>query len=156
LLLGLIQRPTRDIDLVAIVNQGKLLSSHPLPTNLQQAVEDIAALNNLDPKWMNGGPTELLDHGLPPGFMSRTERREYNGLILHLASRVDQIAFKLYAAVDQGPDSKHVADLVLLSPTPAELLNAARWTRQHDPSDVFRSILLQVLAHFGVNDDGSF
>jgi hypothetical protein len=86
--------------------------------------------------------------------MQRTDRRVYGGLTLYLATRVDQIAFKLYAAVDQGPDSKHVDDLKLLAPTNAELLYAARWTRTHDPSPGFREILVQVLAHFGVDDDG--
>jgi hypothetical protein len=104
---------------------------------------------------MNAAPSSLLDHGLPNGFMARAERRQYGGLVLHLASRVDQVAFKLYAAIDQGPDSKHVADLRLLSPTPSELRDAARWTRRHDPSDGFRDILLQVLEYFGVSTDGS-
>jgi hypothetical protein len=61
------------------------------------------------------------------------------------------VHFKLYAAVDQGPGSKHVTDLRQLSPTPAELLAAARWARQHDPSEPFHDELLKALRFFGVD-----
>lgn len=71
----------------------------------------------------------------------------------HLLGRRDLIALKLYAAVDQGPDSKHVTDLRALGPTSEELLAAARWTRMHDPSEGFRTHLVQALAYFGVEDD---
>jgi len=154
LLLGLIKRPTRDLDLVAVVEDGKLRRADPMPPALKAAVDDVARLKGIDPHWMNAAPSSLVDLGLPEGFMQRTDRRAYGALTLYLATRVDQIAFKLYAAVDQGPDSKHVDDLRLLAPTSAELLDAARWTRTHDPSPGFREILVQVLAHFGVDDDG--
>lgn len=155
MLLGLISRPTRDIDLVAVIEGGMLRRAEPMPLALKAAVEDVARLRGIDPHWMNAAPSGLVDQGLPVGFMERTERRTYGALTLHLASRVDQVAFKLYAAVDQGPGSKHVGDLRLLEPTQRELLDAARWARTHDPSDVFRTMLLQVLAHFGVENDGS-
>jgi hypothetical protein len=100
--------------------------------------------------WLNPGPTDLLDLGLPKGFADRTEVRRYGALTVRFAAREDQIAFKLYAAVDQGPDSKHFDDLRKLSPTPDELLAAARWTRTHDPSEGFRSMLHQALRALGV------
>jgi len=56
-----------------------------------------------------------------------------------------------YATVDQGP-GKHESDLRALAPTPEELLAAARWTRTHDPSEGYRTVLEQVLAAFGVED----
>lgn len=155
LLLGLIKRPTRDLDIVAVVERGRLLRADPMPIALKAAVADVAELKGIDPHWMNAAPSSLVDLGLPEGFMQRADRRVYGGLTLHLATRLDQIAFKLYAAVDQGPDSKHVDDLTLLAPTNAELLNAAKWARTHDPSLGFREILVHVLAHFGVDDDGS-
>lgn len=43
------------------------------------------------PIWVNPGPTDL-------------QRRDYGGaLTVYFASRHDQIHFKLYALVDQGP-----------------------------------------------------
>jgi hypothetical protein len=67
------------------------------------------------------------------------------------ASREDQIHFKLYAVVDQGP-GRHLADLEALAPIESELVQAARWTRTHDTSEGFREMLLKVLDHFGVSD----
>jgi hypothetical protein len=38
------------------------------------------------------------------------------------------------------------ADLPSLTPTPGQLLNAARWTRTHDPSPAFRGELRRILS----------
>ena len=105
--------------------------------------------------WLNPGPTELLRFGLPEGFEGRVEHRQYGGLTLQVAGRFDQICFKLYAAVDQGGESKHAADLRKLAPTGDELLTAARWSRTHDPSDGYRHELVAMLALLGAEvDDG--
>jgi hypothetical protein len=94
----------------------------------------------------------LLDFELPDGFLARVESRRYGGhLTVHFASRLDQIHFKLYAAVDAGP-GKHSRDLEALEPTPEELLLAARWSRTHDPSPGFEGVLRRVLSHYGVDD----
>ncbi len=82
--------------------------------------------------------------------MQRCLVRHYNTLTIHLASRLDQIHFKLYAAADHGPRSKHVVDLQALSPTRSELLTAAKWCRTQDPSDGFRGSLSNALNLFGV------
>ena len=102
------------------------------------------------------GPTRSAISILSP--IRSTERlvtRKYGGLTLHLASRVDHIAFKLYAAVDQGPTSKHATDLRALDPTPVELRRAAQWARSQDPSEGFDSELRKALRHFGVETDGA-
>ncbi|MCC6805780.1 MAG: hypothetical protein IT381_00020 [Deltaproteobacteria bacterium] len=156
LLLGYTKRPTRDLDLVAVIESGALRRAEPMPRELHSAIADVSEVNRIDPHWMNAAPSSLMDLGLPTGFMSRTVKQVYGGLTLYLASREDQIAFKLYAAVDQGPKSKHTSDLQKLQPTNAELLNAARWVVTHDVSEEFRGQLVQALRHFGVSDDGSF
>jgi hypothetical protein len=56
----------------------------------------------------------------------------------------------LYATVDQGA-GKHLDDLEALQPTHQELLDAARWSRSHDPSAGYLIVLKQVLTHFGVD-----
>ncbi|MEX2101098.1 MAG: hypothetical protein WEA54_01050, partial [Actinomycetota bacterium] len=58
---------------------------------------------------------------------------------------------KLYAMVDQA-GGRHEDDLRALTPTPDELLIAARWTRTHDPSPGFRGQLLLALERLGVDD----
>ena len=151
-LLDLARRATRDLAVVALVNGDEYTTAQPLPADLVEAVSDVGTAFGLASNWLNNGPTELLDFGLPAGFEGRAERREYGSLVLHIASRLDQIHLKLYASVDQGPRSKHVADLTLLLPTRDELLAAARWTRQHDPSEGYREELVQALQHFGVMD----
>jgi len=152
MLLGLLSRPTRDLDVVALVEGGAYVSAMPLPAELARAQADVGRALGLGEDWLNPGPTDLLDFGLPDGFEDRVETRRYEALTLHLAGRFDQTCFKLYAAADQGLGSKHAADLRLLDPTPGELLEAARWTRTHDPSAGFRQVLVQALQAFGVVD----
>jgi hypothetical protein len=72
-------------------------------------------------------------------------------LVVHFASRLDQIHFKLFAMVDQG-GGRHEADLRELSPTPAELTAAARWSITQDPSPGYRSVLADALRILGVDD----
>jgi hypothetical protein len=153
LLLGISVRPTRDLDLAALVIDGRYVSADPLPQDLRQAVEDVAAPLGLPPDWLNAGPTSVLDFGLPEGFESRVVRESFGGLTLHVASRLDQIHLKFYAAVDDGPHSKHFSDLQLLDPTQAELIQAALWCLTHDPSDGFRSQMRGALRALGVSDD---
>jgi len=108
---------------------------------------------DLPESWLNAAPSRLLDFGLPVGFAERLQRRDYGpALTVWLASRFDQIHFKLYALADQAPGSKHDLDLRALEPTGGELLAASRWAITHDPSEGFRQELLRVLAYLGVED----
>lgn len=152
LALGLIHRATRDVDVVALLEDGDLIDPIPLPEALVTARDRVAQDFGLDADWLNAAPSSLLDFGLPEGFVARLETRQYGpSLTVHLASRFDQIHFKVYALVDQGP-GKHEADLQALTPTREELLEAARWSRTHDPSDGFRGQLLATLEYLGVED----
>jgi hypothetical protein len=154
LALGIIERSTRDVDILALRSGEKLDSANPLPAPLQAARDRVARDFSLPDEWLNAGPTDLLDFGLPDGFTERLERRDYGeALTIYLASRYDQIHFKLYALVDQGP-GKHEDDLRALQPTDEELLAAARWARTHDTSEPFAAILDQALSHLGVRDVG--
>lgn len=151
-LLGLITRPTRDIDVVGLVEDTRLIPVAALPGPLLRAIEDAATLFRLPTTWFNAGPRRLVDLGLPEGVLDRAHRREWGGLVLHIADRRDQIFFKLYAAVDQGPRSKHFEDLWRLEPTVDELRSAAAWARTQDPSEGFREELRSALRDLGVND----
>lgn len=151
-LLGLITRPTRDIDVIGLVSDADVVSMGTLPGPLQQAVEDTATVFRLPTTWFNAGPRSLTDLGLPEGILARAHRREWGGLVLHIADRRDQIFFKLYAAVDQGPRSKHFDDLRRLNPSSAELRAAAGWARSHDPSEAFSTELQGALRDLGITD----
>lgn len=152
LLLGLISRPTADLDIVALIQAGRYIKPAVLPPELIDAARATARVMGIREDWINAGPAALLDLGLPAGFARRTVERRYGGLVVHLAGRRDQVFLKLYAAVDQGPSSKHFQDLRALGATREELLDGARWTLTHDPSPGFRSELLKALASLGVDD----
>jgi hypothetical protein len=153
LALGEIERSTRDIDLVALRDGEELGTAEPLPAPLRHAAERVARDFGLDETWLNGGPTSLLDFGLPGGFLARLDSRSYGeALVVHVASRYDQVHLKLYAMVDEGGPGKHEQDLRALAPSEPELLAAARWSRTHDPSEAYRETLLQALQHLGVDD----
>jgi len=151
-MLGHIVRSTKDIDIVALSRNGRFESAKTLPPELVRARDDVAAHLGLARDWLNSGPAELLDHGLPAGFEARMITRRFGTLTVHLAGRFDQICFKFYAAVDRGPQSKHVDDLRRLSPTSEELLVAASWARGHDPSPEFLEMSRQALGFFGVEE----
>lgn len=152
LALGLVSRPTRDVDVVALREHDVLRSVDPLPETLRVARDRVARDFHLPEDWLDAGPASLLDFGLPEGFLGRAQRRDHGtALTVWYASRFDQIHFKLYATVDQGA-GKHEADLRAMDPTSEELFAAARWTRTHDPSEGYRLVLGQVLAALGVDD----
>jgi hypothetical protein len=140
------------IDVLALRTGDELGSAEPLPAALDAARDRVARDFSLPTEWLNPGPTALLEFGLPKGFLDRLERRDYgDSLTVYFASRYDQIHFKLYALVDQGP-GKHEADLRALTPTEMELLAAARWSTTHDPSGGYAQVLRAVLTEFGVDD----
>jgi hypothetical protein len=153
--LGLVKRATRDVDLVAIAEDGELRSAEPLPETLRVARDRVARDFDLDNNWLNSGPTDLLIWGLPEGFLTRTVTRCYGqALAVHFAGRLDQIHFKLYAMVDQA-GGRHEADLRALHPSREELIAAARWSITHDPSPGYRTVLKEALSALGV-EDGAF
>jgi hypothetical protein len=154
ILLGLVQRTTADLDVVGIVRGERLESAAPLPDALADAVADVAHELGLDEKRLNNEPTAQLRLGMPEGFLQRTISRSHGGVTLRFASRLDQIHFKLNAAVDRWPSTKHFADLQQLRPNAEELRAAAQWVRsqERDPT-VIDETLRVVLARFGVEHD---
>lgn len=149
LLIGLMIRTTKDLDLVALLDKGEFISAKPLPGPLAQAIEDVAIAFNMSKDWINIGPSDLLTLGLPHGFKNRMSTIRYGGLTIHLAGRFDQICFKLYATVDQGPLSKHYADLKYLKPNKNELEDAKKWCITHDTSEGFFTELEAVVNELG-------
>lgn len=151
-ILGLVERSTRDVDVVALLDGSELRSAKPLPATVIEARDAVAADFDVNEEWLNARPGDLLQWGLPDGFVARLTRRDFGPyLAVHLASRLDQIHFKLYALVDQGT-GRHEEDLRALEPTADELRAAARWVITHDPSEGFRLELLGALRYLGAGD----
>lgn len=152
MLLGLLARPTKDLDIVARVQDELWIASEPLPASLVAAAHDVAGALELPLDWLNAGPSDFMRTGLPEGFRDRTTTLVYGGLTLQLASRLDQLALKLFAAVDQGPRSRHFADLRHLRPTTAELADAAGWCRTQDTSPEWGGMVDAVIDALGVTE----
>ncbi len=153
ILRGLVTRPTtKDLDLLGEWTADGIKPMRPMPVPLRIAIVDVGRTYGLANDWVNLGPESLLDLGLPGGFVERLERHDYTGLVAWLAGRFDMVCFKLYAAVDQGPRSRHLQDLRELRPDRSELLTAARWTVTHDPSPGYRSLLIEMLRQLEVED----
>ncbi len=150
--LGLVNRATKDVDLLAIADNGELRPAEPLPEPLRIARARVARDFDLDENWLNSGPTDLLRWGLPEGFLTRVVTRRYGqALTVHFAGRLDQIHFKLFAMVDQA-GGRHEADLRALHPSAEELIAAAHWSVTQDPSPGYRMVLKQALSSLGVKD----
>jgi hypothetical protein len=151
---GLLQRATRDVDIVALTNdQGALIDPAPLPPPLLNAAAEVAGDLGLSDDWLNNGPSSgdggLYRLGQPQGLAERLSWRRFSDhLAVGFINRFDQIHFKLYAAVDQF-GSYHATDLQALQPTDEELVEAATWSRSHDPSPGYRESLRAFLEEFG-------
>jgi len=156
-LLGLVQRTTEDVDILAYVRrdeEGKvsIINAEPLTPELTEAAKKVGRDFNLSERWLNPGPASAVDLGLPEGLMGRAITRQYGKrLIIHFLGRYDQIHFKLYAAVDQGA-GKHLDDLLALKPTSEEIENAARWSMTHDVSEGYKQNLRDLLSYLEFKD----
>jgi len=150
----LIQRTTKDVDIVALMDSNnQLVDPAPLPEELLVAAKEVADTLSLPQDWLNNGPSSgdggLFRLGLPDGFKERlTKNYQGEQLTVYFASRLDQIHFKLYAAVDQF-GSYHASDLKQLSPSDKELIQAIRWAITHDPSEGFQTAIKLFLQEFG-------
>jgi hypothetical protein len=152
--MGLVARVTKDVDIVALADEaGNLVDPAPLPQLLVEAAREVADDLGLPADWLNNGPSQddggLFRLGLPQGFAGRVHWRTFGEkLSVGFIDRLDQIYFKLYAAVDQY-GSYHATDLQSLAPTDDELLAAAAWSRSHDPSAGYLVCLRQFFEDFG-------
>jgi hypothetical protein len=153
LALGLVERPTRDVDVLGLRSGQRVRSADPLPGPLVVARDRVARDFAVPMTWLNNGPASMFDFGMPDGFEERLERVVYGpSLTVAFASRLDQVHLKLYAAVDHNGPGKHLADLEALNPTSQELVQAARWTRTHDNSEGHLQLLVAALAYFNIQD----
>lgn len=123
-LLGLIDRPTRDLDVL----------EPPLPEELVLAGRDFALTlresgEHLADDWLNNGPASLADV-LPTGWRSRLQSLfEGESLLLLTLGRQDLIKSKLFALCDRGTD---LADCLALRPSREEVEEALPWVAEQD------------------------
>ena len=151
------RQTTKDVDVVALLDGlGQMVSPDPLPPDLLRDVAQVARDLDLPPDWLNNGPSRnpggLFQVGLPAGLKDRLSRRDFGpALAVYFIGRLDQIHFKVFAAVDQGT-GRHVDDLRDLHATADEIEKAARWAMTHDPSEGFRKVLTSMLRQLGYEE----
>lgn len=153
--LGLVMRTTRDMDVLGAVSetQGRVTIQQikKFPEWLVEAANRVGRDFDLPERWLNLGPASQVESGLPEGFEKRLVKKVYGrNLTIYFISRIDQIHFKLYAAVDQ--DGYHVQDLFTLKPTEDEMEEAAKWAVGQDVSEVFRALLKDFLEMHNYGD----
>ncbi len=132
ILLGVISRLTRDVDVL----------SPELDAELKAISEKIAPSLGLKSNWLNNGPIALAKE-LPKGWESRaTVAYEKKNLIVKAISRIDLIYSKIYAACDRQSDLR---DLVALKPSNLELKKAEEWVLKQDAADIWPKIVSECL-----------
>lgn len=161
-LLGLVQRPTRDVDVISGWNSATLqiIQIDCFPPAVERAIVRAAEahpeLQSSGISWVNLGPKGLLDFGLPPGCTGRlTPRIIGTHLTLRLPDRRDLIAFKLFAAADasHGRQAVHKSDLQALAPNEEELRFAIDWVITiPDRNHQLRTELREFLQELGRED----
>jgi hypothetical protein len=148
-LLGIVSRATSDVDILAFRSGDQLVEPpSPLPAPLVRAIRAVARRLDLPEDWLNSGPALQWKQGLPPDLEDHVIwQPPYGGaLSVGVVGRADLIALKLYAAADStGTGSRHYKDLIALAPTQPELLAAAAWAREQDPSPAFATALTTAL-----------
>jgi len=142
--LGLVARTTQDVDVLGVLESGRIRKLGAFPGWLVKAAAKVGRDYNLPADWLNLGPESQLDTGLPEGLQARLVKREYgDNLTIFFISRTDQIHFKLFASIDRG--GYHRDDLFELNPTEGELLAACRWVLTQDVSAGFKANLISFL-----------
>ena len=146
--LGLIIRTTKDVDVLGLVKEDgagiHIKKIENFPEWFCKAATIVQRDFDLPENWINLGPAPQVELGLPEGFESRLIKKKYGDyLSIYYISRIDQVYFKLYAAVDRN--DYHTDDLFALEPTIEEIEKASEWVLTQDVSDDFRQILKDFL-----------
>lgn len=151
-LTGLRERPTRDVDVLGMVKDTTTMSvsAEMLPEEIMQAAELVARDLNLPENWLNDAALEVHRLGLPTGILSRATKQEFGPcLTIYLIGRQDQVALKLYAAIDHQKGNRHFEDLAAIEPTRKEMEFAVHWLLDRKTSPEFRAAIRNVAITLG-------
>jgi hypothetical protein len=157
--LNIASRTTRDVDVLAIVEETaegvRLRHDQPLSKAFCNVVAEVGRDLGLEEDWLNMGPKDVLEiYGAPRGMTERWERREYGpSLTVHFVSRLDQVHLKLLAATDPKAEPRHLEDLVnRIKPTVAEVRVAVAWLLGRKTSPGFRGNVRRAVEALGYDN----
>lgn len=128
-LMGIIQRPTRDFDILV----------PELSPAIASAARDFAKAQrtagvDLQDDWLNNGPMQLGEV-LPAGWRERVQRIfDGHALVLSTLGRSDLLKSKLFALCDRGTD---LPDCIALAPTAEELAACLPWLELQDGNELW-------------------
>lgn len=148
---GLLARITADVDVLGDLNEKGGLGE--MPEWIFPIVEEVAEDLGLERRWLNDAATSVTALGLPSGILSRAARQRFGQkLEVAIASRLDLIALKCFAALNPDVGEKHLGDLVDLNPTPEEMAFAGMWLLDRPTSPQFRKVIRQLFKVLGHED----
>ena len=157
--LNVAQRTTRDVDVLAIVEEMEtgivLRLDKVLPDDFREVVAWVAQDLQLEEDWLNMGPKDLLSvYGAPAGMTKRWEEREYGpSLKAFFISRLDQVHFKLLAAMDPKARARHLEDLKYrIKPSEEEVRAAVEWLLDRKTSPQFRDRMRLIVGALGYDN----
>lgn len=143
--LELISRSTKDVDALALIVGNKTLKPiEGFSPEMERAIAQTAHMLGLESDWLNGEASVLLERGLPEGVLERAGKhtRHYGPcLTVEFIDRLDQVALKLYAAMDPLKGRRHEEDLVELRPTEQEILHGLKWLGSWPSNEAFKKRL---------------
>jgi hypothetical protein len=88
--------------------------------------------------------------GLPAGILKRAQRREFGPCFtVYVIGRQDQVALKLYAALDGQKGRRHLQDLETIIPTRTEMEFAVHWLLDRKTSPEFRDAVRNISEGLG-------
>ena len=144
---GWVPRTTQDVDVIALASAPGTLLPPRFPEALVSAIARVARDFNLPEHWLNSAVGAQWRSGLPDGLATDLEWRTFRALRVGLAGRSTLIALKLFAAVDKGPMSVHLQDLLVLAPSDEELARASTWVLTQDIAPEWPQFVTEVVDH---------
>jgi len=130
--MGAWERVTYDIDTIMPKIDEELLA----------AARRVAVKLGLSQDWLNNGPDSLLQE-LERGWRDRVvEMYHGENLSVYSLGKMDLLKTKLWATCDRMED---IEDILFLSPTKEELLEAKQWVLQRDASDFWPEIIEEAM-----------
>jgi len=154
--LGLLTRSTMDVDVLGVVVRDRDLNPcEVFPEEMERAIANAGLELGLAEDWFNGSASRLLERGVPEGTLERAlvHRKSFGPcLTVRFLDRKDQVALKLFAAMDPVDGIRHLKDLEEISPDPEEIIHSLRWMGDWKSSDAFRSKLKAIITGLGFAD----
>ena len=154
--MGLISRSTMNIDVLGIVSDDRdLIACRSFSPAMELAITNAAMKLGLADDWFNGSASALIEPGIPEGSLERARkhRREFGPCLrVCFLDRRDQVALKLFAAMDPKDDQRHLRDLDEIASKEEEVRHALQWMHVWKTSKAFRDYLSYLVKGLSFED----